>query len=246
MSFRHLIAGSVLLAWALARGDARADRPAADLAPRSSSAARCSSAVTARSPGRSSGSRPASRPCSSRRFRSGSRCSTGSFFGKRLSTRAIVGLAARLRRRRAPRRSGRRNDRHARRPRRRGRRWHVGGRARSTRATRRFRRGRSSRPVSPSLCGRVLLLAIVAVVSGDSASFHPSQVSGESLFGVAYLIVLGSLRRAAPPTSGSCKNAPISLVATYAYVNPVVAVLIGWAFLDESFTRRSSSPARRS
>ena len=32
------------------------------------------------------------------------------------------------------------------------------------------------------------------------------------------------------------KNAPISLVATYAYVNPVVAVLIGWAFLGETFS----------
>jgi drug/metabolite transporter (DMT)-like permease len=32
------------------------------------------------------------------------------------------------------------------------------------------------------------------------------------------------------------KNAPISLVATYAYVNPVVAMLIGWTFLSETFS----------
>ena len=32
-------------------------------------------------------------------------------------------------------------------------------------------------------------------------------------------------------------NAPISLVATYAYVNPVVAVFLGWLILDEPITR---------
>jgi drug/metabolite transporter (DMT)-like permease len=80
-----------------------------------------------------------------------------------------------------------------------------------------------------------LMLAIVSVVSGDAASFHPSQVSGESLFGELYLIVMGSFVGLTAYV-WLLKNAPISLVATYAYVNPVVAVLIGWAFLDEVFS----------
>ena len=80
-----------------------------------------------------------------------------------------------------------------------------------------------------------LLLAIVALVSGDASSFHPSQVSGESLFGELYLIVMGSFVGLTAYV-WLLKNAPISLVATYAYVNPVVAVLIGWAFLDEVFS----------
>ena len=42
------------------------------------------------------------------------------------------------------------------------------------------------------------------------------------------------------------KVAPISLVATYAYVNPVVAVLIGWALLDEDFTALDAPRGRRS
>jgi drug/metabolite transporter (DMT)-like permease len=80
-----------------------------------------------------------------------------------------------------------------------------------------------------------LLLAIVALVSGEVSSFHPSQVSGESLFGEVYLIVMGSFVGLTAYV-WLLKNAPISLVATYAYVNPVVAVLIGWAFLDEVFS----------
>ena len=32
------------------------------------------------------------------------------------------------------------------------------------------------------------------------------------------------------------QNAPVSRVATYAYVNPVVAIALGWAILDESVT----------
>lgn len=80
-----------------------------------------------------------------------------------------------------------------------------------------------------------LLLAGAALVSGEIASFHPSQVSGESWFGEIYLIVMGSFVGLTAYV-WLLKNAPISLVATYAYVNPVVAMLIGWAFLSETFS----------
>jgi drug/metabolite transporter (DMT)-like permease len=53
-----------------------------------------------------------------------------------------------------------------------------------------------------------------------------ADVSSRSLYGLVYLITLGSL-----VGFGSyvwlLQNAPISLVATYAYVNPIVAVLLG-------------------
>jgi drug/metabolite transporter (DMT)-like permease len=80
-----------------------------------------------------------------------------------------------------------------------------------------------------------LLLGVAALVTGEVASFHPSQVSGESLLGEVYLIVMGSFVGLTAYV-WLLKNAPISQVATYAYVNPVVAVLIGWAFLDETFS----------
>lgn len=80
-----------------------------------------------------------------------------------------------------------------------------------------------------------LLLGIVALASGEIGSFHPSQVSGESLFGEVYLVVMGSFVGLTAYV-WLLRAAPISLVATYAYVNPVVAVLIGWALLDEVFS----------
>ena len=85
-----------------------------------------------------------------------------------------------------------------------------------------------------SLAGGLLLFG-AALVSGEVASFDVSQVSGESLFGEIYLIVMGVVVGLTAYV-WLLKNAPISLVATYAYVNPVVAILIGWAFLEETFS----------
>ena len=85
-----------------------------------------------------------------------------------------------------------------------------------------------------SLAGGALLL-LASALHGELSGFDIAAVSGESLFGVGYLIVVGSLVGLTAYV-WLLKVAPISLVATYAYVNPVVAVLIGWALLDESFT----------
>jgi drug/metabolite transporter (DMT)-like permease len=79
------------------------------------------------------------------------------------------------------------------------------------------------------------MLAIVALAGGELSSFQPSQVSGESVFGELYLIVMGSFVGLTAYV-WLLRAAPISLVATYAYVNPVIAVLIGWAFLGERFS----------
>jgi drug/metabolite transporter (DMT)-like permease len=85
-----------------------------------------------------------------------------------------------------------------------------------------------------SLAGGVLLIAVSAV-SGELSGFDRAAVSRESAFGVLYLIVMGSFVGLVAYV-WLLKVAPISLVATYAYVNPVVAVRIGWAVLDEDFT----------
>jgi drug/metabolite transporter (DMT)-like permease len=85
-----------------------------------------------------------------------------------------------------------------------------------------------------SLAGGTLLL-LASGLRGELSGVDSAAISGESLFGVGYLIVVGSLVGLTAYV-WLLKVAPISLVATYAYVNPVVAVLIGWAILDESFT----------
>ena len=53
--------------------------------------------------------------------------------------------------------------------------------------------------------------------------------------GLAYLVVFGSLVAFSAYT-WLLQNAPVSLVSTYAYVNPVVAVFLGTLFLHEPIT----------
>lgn len=75
----------------------------------------------------------------------------------------------------------------------------------------------------------------VSLLSGEMSGFSFAQVSRESFFGLIYLIVFGSLL-AFTAYSWLLKNAQPAMVATYAYVNPVIAVLLGWLIADESFT----------
>ncbi len=81
-------------------------------------------------------------------------------------------------------------------------------------------------------------MGLAALFLGEIGTFHAGAVSADSIWATAYLIVFGSwigfvayvwLLRAAP----------ISLVATYAYVNPVIAVFLGWAFLGEALRGRT-------
>jgi drug/metabolite transporter (DMT)-like permease len=60
-------------------------------------------------------------------------------------------------------------------------------------------------------------------------------VSGRSLGALLYLIVAGSLL-AFTGYVWLLQNAPLSTVATYAYVNPLVAIVLGWAILSEDIT----------
>lgn len=83
-----------------------------------------------------------------------------------------------------------------------------------------------------------LILAVVSAASGEASGFHVSQVSLESWLGLAYLIVAGSLV-AYTAYMWLLREVPTSLVGTYAYVNPVVAVLLGTVILGEPLTWRT-------
>ena len=84
------------------------------------------------------------------------------------------------------------------------------------------------------MAGSVSLL-LVGIIRGEWGMFDPSGVSTSSLFGLAYLIVFGSLI-GFTAYSWLLKNARPSMVATYAYVNPVIAVLLGWMIAGEAMT----------
>ena len=73
------------------------------------------------------------------------------------------------------------------------------------------------------------------MLAGELGDFHPADFSARSLFGFAYLVVFGSWLAFAA-YAWLLQNAPVSRVATYAYVNPVVAIALGWAILDEAVT----------
>jgi drug/metabolite transporter (DMT)-like permease len=62
-------------------------------------------------------------------------------------------------------------------------------------------------------------------------------VSGASLLAIGYLVVFGSLV-AFTAYAWLLRNAPIPLIGTYAFVNPVVAVALGAIFLAEPITPR--------
>jgi drug/metabolite transporter (DMT)-like permease len=80
-----------------------------------------------------------------------------------------------------------------------------------------------------------VVMTIVALVSGEASAFHTSELTGSSVAAFIYLVVAGSLL-AFTAYSWLLRNAPISKVATYAYVNPVVAIFLGWWILNERIT----------
>ncbi len=80
-----------------------------------------------------------------------------------------------------------------------------------------------------------LILLVAGLASGETSGLDPSEFSGASIAAFAYLVTMGSL------FAFTCyvwllQNAPISKVATYAYVNPVIAIFLGWLILSESIT----------
>lgn len=81
--------------------------------------------------------------------------------------------------------------------------------------------------------GSMLLLA--GTLRGEWTNFQISAVSLHSWLGLSYLLIFGSLI-AFTAYSWLLKNAQPAMVATYAYINPVIAVLLGWAIAGESLT----------
>lgn len=77
-----------------------------------------------------------------------------------------------------------------------------------------------------------VLLGLAGLAIGEGGDVHLSQISGESLLAFAYIIGIGSLVGFSAYI-WLLGQAPLSLVGTYAYVNPVVAVLLGVVLLGE-------------
>ena len=88
------------------------------------------------------------------------------------------------------------------------------------------------------MCGGLVLIG-VATLTGEWSPIHPT---GRSLAGVLYLVVVGTF------VGYVCyvyalKHLPVSIVSLYAYVNPVIAVILGSLILKEPFTPRMAIAA---
>lgn len=88
------------------------------------------------------------------------------------------------------------------------------------------------------LLGGGLVLLAVGVAVGEPGRFDPEAVTTASLISLAFLIVFGSLV-AFTAYIWLLNHVAVTTLATYAYVNPVVAVALGIAFRGETLTPRS-------
>lgn len=79
------------------------------------------------------------------------------------------------------------------------------------------------------------MLWIAAAVTGEASHLHFVEISARSWLGMLYLAVFGSVVGLTAYTY-LLKHAAPSRVATYAYVNPLVAVFLGWAIAGEKIT----------
>ncbi|MDP8904328.1 MAG: EamA family transporter [Chloroflexota bacterium] len=82
--------------------------------------------------------------------------------------------------------------------------------------------------------GGVALLG-AGVLTGELGWVAPEEFSAASLVALLYLVFFGSILAYSAYT-WLLQNAPVSKVATYAYINPVVAIVLGWLVLNEEFT----------
>jgi drug/metabolite transporter (DMT)-like permease len=73
---------------------------------------------------------------------------------------------------------------------------------------------------------------LAGFVAGEAGDVHPAAFSVRSLVALAYLVAIGSCI-AYTAYAWLLQHAPISKVSTYAYVNPVVAIVLGWLVLGE-------------
>lgn len=83
-----------------------------------------------------------------------------------------------------------------------------------------------------------VLLALASAATGEFQRFHPASVSRGAWFALAYLIVFGSIIGFTAYVWLLHHQSP-TRVGTYAYVNPVVAVVIGYFLAGEPLTRRT-------
>lgn len=101
-----------------------------------------------------------------------------------------------------------------------------------------------SRPTSAEMATALQMIAgsvalfVVAIVAGEVGRFHPSAVTMASFVGWSYLVTFGALIGFTAYIYLLRETTPAK-ATTYAYVNPIVAVVLGWMIAGEPITPRT-------
>jgi len=80
-----------------------------------------------------------------------------------------------------------------------------------------------------------IFLCIVSWMTGELRNFHPGMISLRSYLALAYLVIFGSIITFTAYV-WLLTVTTATLASTHTYVNPVIAVLLGWAFAGEQFS----------
>jgi len=87
------------------------------------------------------------------------------------------------------------------------------------------------------LCGGSIQL-VTGLLRGEAAQFHPAAVTLSSVLALLYLVVFGSILAFSAYTYLLSATTP-ARASTYAFVNPVIAVLLGWFLAHEPLSART-------
>ena len=87
------------------------------------------------------------------------------------------------------------------------------------------------------LCGGTLLFA-AGMASGELSRFHPQQITTQSLLAFVYLVLIGGIIGYVS-YAWLLRHCEPAKVATYAYINPIVAVVLGALFAHETLSVRT-------
>lgn len=89
---------------------------------------------------------------------------------------------------------------------------------------------------SMQLLSAAAISGFVALFTGEISSFSFTNVTHKAWFGLLFLIIFGSLI-AYLSFVWLITQRPLALISTHTYVNPVVAVFLGWLFANEQLVK---------